>query len=113
MVDGGVLNCVSQFGLRLSPFDRYVPSSPVICNFLIIFVTKILLSTSIQIIIFLIKSLKPNYNFFYKKKDNFFPIKKIFIFMTDKFVITEFLYIKGKKKVITLFVHYLKILASN
>ena len=33
--------------------------------------------------------------------------------MTDKFVITEFLYIKGKKKVITLFVHYLKILASN
>ena len=72
MVDGGVLNCVSQFGLRLSPFDRYVPSSPVICNFLIIFVTKILLSTSIQIIIFLIKSLKPNYNFFYKKKIIFF-----------------------------------------
>ena len=109
MVDGGVLNCVSQFGLRLSPFDRYVPSSPVICNFLIIFVTKILPSTSIQIIIFLIKSLKPNYNFFcYKKKK-----KIIFILRTDKFVVTEFLYIKGRKKVITVFVHYLKILASN
>ena len=26
MVDGGVLSCVPQFGLRLSPFDQCVPS---------------------------------------------------------------------------------------